>query len=138
VSAYLGAAASITNKDYLTAAGSILTVEARHNTFLLGANKGNPVPAAFDTPLDFNEVISIASVFIVSCPASNPPLPFKSFPPLTVNGKTTVTSGETVHVSGEWVDGTFAVVLSGLKNFPVEVKDNMFSFPSDSAIKGQV
>lgn len=138
VSAYLGAAALITGKAYLTAAGSILTVEARHNTYILGANKGNPVPSAFDTPLDFDEVYSIASAFIVSCPASNPTLPVKAFPHLTVCGTAAVTSGETIYVEGEWADGTYAVVLAGLMTYPVQVMDNKFIFPADPSIKGQI
>jgi hypothetical protein len=125
-------------KEYLTAAGSILTIEARHNTYLLGANKGNPVPAPFDTPLDFDEVYSIASAFIVSCPKSNPTLPVKAFPPLTVQGSAAVASGETIHVMGSWTDGTYAIVLAGLMTYPVQVVDNKFQFPADPVIKGQV
>ena len=104
----------ISNKDYLTAAGSILTVEARHNTYLLGANKGNPIPGAFDTPLGVNEVYTIAAQFIQSCPASNPALPVKAFPTLSVAGSNAVTAGETIKVSGNWNDGTYAVVIAGL------------------------
>jgi hypothetical protein len=138
VSAYLGAAASITNKEYLTAAGSILTVEARHNTYIIGANKGNPVPSPFDTPLDFNEVYSIASAFIVSCPSTNPALPVKAFPQLVVQGSPAVTSGETIHVSGQWTEGTYAVVLAGLMTYPIQVVNDAFTFPTDPMIKGQV
>lgn len=136
VSAYLGAAASIQNKAILTAAGSILPVEARHNTFLIGTNEGNPIPAAFDTPLGFNEVFSLASTFIVSCPATNPTLPFKAFPPLEV-GDPIVGSGETVCVENVG-DGTFAVVIAGLQTFPVKVEGGEFVFPQDPSIQGQV
>jgi Ferritin-like domain len=55
VSAYLGAAADIANPDYLTVAGSILTVEARHNSYLRAALSEAPYPAPFDTPLDFDQ-----------------------------------------------------------------------------------
>ena len=137
VSAYLGAARLISNKDYLTAAGSILTVEARHNTYLLGANKGNPIPGAFDTPLGVNEVYTLAAQFIESCPASNPALPVKAFPTLTVAGGAVVTTGQTIKVHGNWKDGTFAVIIAGLDTYPVPIVNNRFKFP-DTAVKGQV
>ncbi|KAK4505986.1 hypothetical protein PRZ48_003951 [Zasmidium cellare] len=86
VSAYLGAAKYIANKDYLTAAGSILTVEARHSAYLRKNQSPaqSPFPAAFDIPLDFDEVYSLAAQFITSCPKSNPALPVKAFPALSV------------------------------------------------------
>ena len=50
---YLGATARIGTKDYLMALNSILSVEARHASFLRGRvgeiRFGNP----FDTPLNF-------------------------------------------------------------------------------------
>jgi len=125
------------NKEYLTAAGAILTIEARHNTYIIGSNKGNPVPAAFDTPLDFDEVYTLASAFIVSCPSTNPALPVKAFPDLTVMGSTSVKANETITVGGQWTNGIYAVILSGLGTYPVQVENNQFMFPSAS-ISGQV
>ncbi|CAL5867726.1 uncharacterized protein PFLUO_LOCUS1945 [Penicillium psychrofluorescens] len=95
VSAYLGAAASIVNKTYLTAAGSILTVEARHNAYLRAAQGQVPFPQPFDNPLDFNEVYTVASPFITSCPSSNMQLPVKAFPSLTMTPTGNVMNGST-------------------------------------------
>ena len=83
VSAYLGAAASIVNKDYLTAAGSILTVEARHTSYIRASLGESPFPNPFDTPLDFNEVYSLAAPFITGG-TSPVKLPFQPFPALTL------------------------------------------------------
>ena len=55
VSAYLGAAADIANPNYLTVGGSILTVEARHSSYLRAALSEVPFAAPFDTPLDFSQ-----------------------------------------------------------------------------------
>lgn len=70
------------NDTYLTAAGSILTVEARHSAYLRAALGEAAAPQPFDNPLDFNEVYTVASPFIVSCPESNEMLPVKAFPSL--------------------------------------------------------
>jgi len=85
VSAYLGAAASIMEKLYLTAAASILTVESRHSSYLRAANKQSPFPQAFDAPLTLDQVYTLAAPFIVSCPASNGMLPVKAFPKLALD-----------------------------------------------------
>jgi hypothetical protein len=84
VSAYLGAAAAIANKAYLTAAGSILTVEARHVSYIRAALGESPIPKPYDTPLDFNQVYSLAAQFITGFAPGTAALPFMAFPPLSV------------------------------------------------------
>ncbi len=100
VSAYLGAAADIANPDYLTEAGAILTIEARHSSYLRAALSEVPFPASLDTPLDFEQVYSLAIPFFVSCPAANPliALGIKGFPSLAINTTTTgpITVGSTI------------------------------------------
>ncbi|KAI4595067.1 hypothetical protein KJ359_007320 [Pestalotiopsis sp. 9143b] len=88
VSAYLGAAADIMSKTYLTAAGSILTVEARHSAYLRSKLDKSPFPQAFDAPLTLDEVYTLAAPFITSCPADNPTLPVKAFPSLSLDPST--------------------------------------------------
>ncbi|KAM3539325.1 hypothetical protein ARSEF1564_007745 [Beauveria bassiana] len=88
VSAYLGAAADIMSKAYLTAAGSILTVESRHSSYIRASLDQKPFPQPFDTPLSYNEVYSLASGFIKSCPETNPALPVKAFPAVAVAADT--------------------------------------------------
>ncbi|GAB0144859.1 hypothetical protein EsHS_00005313 [Epichloe bromicola] len=97
VSAYLGAAADIMSKSYLTAAGSILTVEARHSSYIRAGLKQAPFAQPFDTPLSINEVYSLASQFITECPSTNAKLPVKAFPKLAaVAGSQAATEGSTI------------------------------------------
>lgn len=94
---YLGAAAEIVKPAYLTAAGSILTVESRHSAYLRSELNQSPFPQPFDNPLDFDEVYTLATQFIVSCPNSNPALPFKAFPSLSVLSKSSpIKCGDTI------------------------------------------
>lgn len=77
VSAYLGAAMDIMSADYLTAAAQIAPVEARHTAYFRKELGEAGMPNPFDTPLDMDQVYTLASPFIVGCPSSNPPLPVK-------------------------------------------------------------
>ena len=66
VGAYDGAGQFITDPELLTAAGSIVAVEARHASYLNLLTGEIPFPAAFETPLTMDEVLEIAGPFIAS------------------------------------------------------------------------
>ncbi|KIK54401.1 hypothetical protein GYMLUDRAFT_904371 [Collybiopsis luxurians FD-317 M1] len=89
VSAYLGAASLLTDPQLLEAAGSILTVEARHQTILnVLSGTGTAIPSAFDLALTPSEVLAIASPFISGCDLGLP-----ANPTLTVTNTGTVSQG---------------------------------------------
>jgi len=88
-SAYLGAAQFLHSPNYLEAAGSILSTEARQASWVNSvANKANPWSAAYDVPLTFNEAYSLAVGFFVTCPPSNPPLIGHALPKLSLSSQT--------------------------------------------------
>lgn len=65
VGAYLMAAPAISSKDYLAAAGSILTIEARHAGFVDGLlDKPISENGAFDKPLTQDAIVKGVSPFI--------------------------------------------------------------------------
>jgi hypothetical protein len=65
VAAYLGAASLLTDPLLLTAAGSILTVEARHQTILnVLSGTGTAIPSAFDIAFTPSEVLALAAPFL--------------------------------------------------------------------------
>lgn len=116
VSAYLGAAQFISSKPYLTAAGSILTVEARHVSNIRTHLKPNqsPYPSAFDVPLSFNQVYSLASQFITSCPQGNTQLPPLTAYPALTGPKSVSKPGDTITVtSAKALSGTVYYTWAG-------------------------
>jgi len=66
VSAYDGAGQFLADPGLLTAAGTIVAVEARHASYLNLITGEVPFPAAFETPLTAEEVLEIAGPFITA------------------------------------------------------------------------
>ena len=65
VSAYAGAAPLIENDDLIPPALSVHSVEARHTSYFNVLNTTSPSPNAFDPARSMDEVLEIASQFIV-------------------------------------------------------------------------
>jgi hypothetical protein len=125
-SAYLGAAQYITDKTYLTVAGSILTVEARHQSWQSSSVlKQQPWQGPYDTPLGLNQVYTIASAFIESCPDSNAALPVKAFGALAVTGN----PGDNVQFTFDDPHTTtnYAIFYSGLGMTAVQLDENDYA-----------
>lgn len=73
IGAYLGGATFLMDSaKLLTTAASILTVEARHDSFLRSGVGGNPFPTPYDTSLTALWAYNLAHMFVVSCPMELP------------------------------------------------------------------
>ncbi|KAI0043576.1 hypothetical protein FA95DRAFT_1609265 [Auriscalpium vulgare] len=136
-SAYTGAAKFIQNKDYLLAAATILSTEARQSAWVESAvRKGAAWSGPFETPLDLNQVFTLASGFITRCPESNPKLPVSAFPQLSVSNPKAL-PGDDISLSYIVPDGfdhskpLFAAFLSGQNAYIVPLKDGKVKIPAD-------
>ena len=98
VSAYLGAAPLVNSSDVLAAAGSIVTVEARHQAFIRMASGAEPVPAAFDTALGPRAVFTLAAAFIKSCPEGSN-LNIQAFPAIALQNPEQATVGQALKLA---------------------------------------
>jgi hypothetical protein len=144
-------------QDYLTAAASILATEARQTSWVNSAvRKGAPWSTSFEvwsyffwslhfcslrslqkTPLDVNQVFTIASGVITKCPSGNAallPPTLKAFPALSVPKN--ATPGKEVHLDFHPKDGVkgpfFVAFISGLDTFFVPLHDkNEVVIPKD-------
>jgi hypothetical protein len=85
VSAYLGAAPLLADPAILGTAGSILTIEGRHQSVLRVFAKQEAIPVAFDVPLGPRAVFSLAAPFIQECPSGSN-LAIQAFPALAMDG----------------------------------------------------
>lgn len=115
VSAYLGAAPLLTTPSILTVAAEIVTVEARHQTFIRVASKAAAVPSAFDTPLGIRSVFTLAAGFISSCPSGSN-LAITPFPAMTMAAgasSSAVVAGSTLQISTTATGGTFCAFTNG-------------------------
>ncbi|KAL8287352.1 hypothetical protein RQP46_003804 [Phenoliferia psychrophenolica] len=70
-SAYLGAASLLSDKTLLTAAGSILTLEARHQSLLNMFTGGSFAAQSFELALSPPQVLALAGGFLQNCNAAD-------------------------------------------------------------------
>jgi hypothetical protein len=115
IGAYIGGGQLLVDDpNLLVDASSILTVEARHDTFLRDGIGASPFPTNFDTPLTALWAYSLAQMFIVSCPQQ---LPLVPLPKLTLTAPAPVSNLQPPVSSGtiltfEWDPSTFFVPVA--------------------------
>jgi hypothetical protein len=121
VSAFLGAAHLIEDPSILTAAATILTVEARHQTVLnIFSGSGHAIPNAFDMGLKPNEVLAIAGGFVSGCDLGVGP----ALPALAITAGGTI--GSKLEFSGAELNATSSchILAGGMAFSYVQPADN--------------
>jgi hypothetical protein len=106
IGAYLGGATLINDSVILDAAGSILTVEARHSTMTNILAGASAIASSFDIPLSPPEVLSIASSFISGCDIS--PLGITPNPSLTITNQGSVQPGTQLTFKSDAINGSIS------------------------------
>jgi len=123
VSAYLGAANMISDPVLLTAAASIMTVEARHQTVLNLLNDATSIPQAFDIALSPSQVLAVASPFISGCT-----IPIPANPTLTVTNTAPPAPGTALTFASSALnsstDGLFCQMMVGGAAFSISLPFN--------------
>jgi hypothetical protein len=102
-------------------AAEIVTVEARHQTFIRTASKQAAIPSAFDTPLGIRAVFTLAAGFISSCPSGSN-LAITPFPALTLaqgaqapasSANGTIAAGTQIQLSTQATGATSCAFVNG-------------------------
>ncbi|KAJ4472005.1 ferritin-like domain-containing protein [Lentinula aciculospora] len=133
VMAYLGAASLLTDPQLLEAAGSILTVEARHQTILnVLSGTGTAIPSAFDLALTPSEVLAVAAPFFSgTCDLGIP-----ANPTLTVTNTGSVGQGTSLTFSSTAINSSvdtstlFCQMMVGGNPFSISLPYNQCVVPS--------
>ncbi|BGP13400.1 hypothetical protein JCM10213_008559 [Rhodosporidiobolus nylandii] len=141
VSAYLGAAGSINNTDYLTAAASVLTVEARHAAAIQFIHGYQPASQPTDTPLSASNIVTIVSPFFTSCPSgSAPTIPGNPALNVTSSAPKVGSTLELVPTNSSVTNGVenvYCGFASGLSAAFSDYKDGSCDIPTQNITAGQ-
>ncbi|KAH8915373.1 hypothetical protein BT69DRAFT_1271826 [Atractiella rhizophila] len=137
ISAYLGAAPLIKDPAYLSAAGSILTIEARHNAFIRYVNGQSPFPTTLDAGISPRSVVTLAASMFVPGAPNAPAL--QAFPMLTV-APLNPQPGDQITVSTPSPPQDtplFCAFLSGTSATFAPVSEGRCRVPTDGSATGQ-
>ncbi|KAI0397316.1 ferritin-like domain-containing protein [Xylariaceae sp. FL0594] len=146
ISAYLGAAPLVSSGGILSTAASILTVEARHQSFVRSASGLAASPSPLDTPLGPKAIFSLAAPFIQSCPQGSnlvltafPALTMTNTPPAAAGGVSVLAAGTNIQLKSDAASGakfcgfTNSAAAGGTAFTPFDTASNACALPPNLA-----
>ncbi|KAG6877865.1 hypothetical protein C0993_003071 [Termitomyces sp. T159_Od127] len=130
-SAYVGSIADISNSTLQTWAASILASNARTAAYTASVNGNQPFNGPFETPLSPQEVTTLSSPYIISCPPNSTNIyqPGRNLT-ITQSGNDLQFVFDNSSTGGQPL---FAVFRQGLKSTFVPINDGIAPIPANSS-----